>query len=655
MSRFRYGAYDGGPDPLSPPADAGATLDALGQQVMAGRSVREALRDLLRRGTDGMRGLDALRERAQQRRRALENSGRLDGLLEDVRGLLQQALDEERAELFRDPDEGARFAEMRLDALPDSSARAVRELRDYEWHSPKARATYEELLERLRRDVLDQQFAGMTQGLEDLQSPAARAALAAMMGDLNELLAAHQRGEDVSTSYREFLDKHSQFFPDAPETFEEFLDDLARRAAAAQRLLESLTDQQRAEVAELTRAALSGLDLASQMAQLSDQLRAMRPDLPWSGQQQLSGQQGLGLPDATAALAELADLDALDTQLGDPFGRAEVSDIDLDLVERGLGRGAADDVAALQAAERALRQQGYLTDALALTTKALRRIGLGALRRVFADIDAGPRGGHDAQTAGAAGELTGHTRAWRFGDEQPLDVVRTLGNATRRHLAENGPNAGASGLRLRAEDFEVAETETRSRAAVALLVDRSFSMVVNDTWQPAKTTALALHTLAAMSFPLDAIQIISFANRAEVVPAHELPTLDASEIQGTNLHHALMLAGRFLDRHRDAERIVMVVTDGEPTAHLQPDGDWWFNWPPDRQTIALTVAEVDRMTSRGVAISWFRLGDEPRLARFLDAIARRGGGRVLAATGDRLGEYVVNDYVRSRRGRRRAG
>jgi len=207
---------------------------------------------------------------------------------------------------------------------------------------------------------------------------------------------------------------------------------------------------------------------------------------------------------------------------------------------------------------------------------------------------------------------------------------------------------------LRPEDFEVRETERRTRAAVVLLVDQSFSMVMNDTWRTAKTTAMALHSLATTAFPLDAVEIIAFANLARRIKPHELPDLDANDVQGTNLQHALMLAGRFLDKHPDAEPVVMIITDGEPTAHLQSDGDWWFSWPPDSETIARTLAEVDHMTRRGVPLSFFRLGDDPRLARFLDDVARRNGGRVLAPEGDRLGDYVVSDYLRRRSGRRRS-
>lgn len=641
--RYRYGAFHDGPDPLAEPFDAGAAVDALADRVLDGRSVRESLRDLLRRGTDRMRGLDDLRRRVRDRRRELQRSGRLDGTLQRVRELLNEAVDAERQALFPDPDDDARFREAMLDALPDDTARAVRELTDYDWRSPEARAAYEQIGELLRRDVVDQQFRDLTQALTDPGSPEARQRIADMMADLNQMLDKHRRGEDTTADFAEFMDRHGELFPSDPQNLEELLDDLARRAAAMQRMLDSLTDDQRDQLAGLMAQAWSDLDLASEMDQLGEHLRALRPDLAWNGPQRMTGERGMGLPDATSALAELADLEALDAQLGQDYAGAQLDDVDEDAVRRALGRQAVDDLERLREIERSLRDQGYLTDRMELTPKAIRRIGQSALRRVFTSLESGARGEHDVRDTGSAGELTGQSREWEFGDEQPLDVVRTVGNAVRRSVASGDP------LRLEPGDFEVRETETRTRAAVALLVDQSFSMVMNDTWRSAKTVALALHSLASKAYPLDALQVITFANLARVVGPHELPDLDASEVQGTNLHHALMLAGRFLDRHRDAEPVVLVVTDGEPTAHVMPDGDWWFMWPPDRETITLTVAEVDRLTRRGVTISWFRLGDDPRLAAFLDAMARRNGGRVLGVDADRLGDHVVTDYVRSRR------
>jgi uncharacterized protein with von Willebrand factor type A (vWA) domain len=651
MNRYRYGAYDDGPDPLAPPYDAGRAVDELGDRVLDGLGVRDAVRDLLQRGADGVRGLDDLLRQVQQRRRSLERSGRMDGMLERAEEMLDQAIEQERSALFPDPSDDARFREAQLDNLPSSTSRAVRELSEYDWRSPEARQTFEDLKDMLRRDVLDQQFRGMKQALQDPAGSESRERLKNMMADLNQMLEKHARGEDTTQDFADFMDKHGEFFPENPENIEQLLDQLARQAAAMQRMLESMTPEQREELAELMADALGDMDLAAEMGRLTDNLRAMRPDLPWSGRQRLRGDEPLGLGDATEALADLADLDALAEALEQDYAGASLEDVDEEAVARALGRQAVDDLKRLQEIERELERQGYLTrkgGEIELTAKAIRRIGQTALRRVFASLESGGRGDHDVHDAGAAGELTGTTREWRFGDEQPLDVVKTVSNAVRRRMVDS------EGPLLRPEDFEIRETERRTRAAVVLLVDQSFSMVMNDTWRTAKTTAMALHALATTQFPLDAVEIIAFANLARRIAPHELPDLDANEVQGTNLQHALMLAGRFLDKHPDAEPVVLVVTDGEPTAHLDRDGEWWFQWPPGPETIELTLAEVDKMTRRGVPLSFFRLGDEPRLARFLDDVARRNGGRVLAPEGDRLGDYVVSDYLKRRSARRRS-
>ena len=651
MSQYRYGAYADGPDPLAPPYDAGRAVDELGERVLDGAGVRDALRDLMQNGADGVRGLDDLMRKVQQRRRSLERSGRMDGMLERARDLLDRAVDAEKEALFPDPSDDARFREAQLDALPNQTAPAVRELADYDWRSPEAKAAYDELRDMLRREVLDQQFRGMKRALADPAGSESRQALKDMMSDLNSLLEKHQRGEDTAQDFADFMDRHGEFFPEQPETIEELLDQLARQAAAMQRMLDSMSPEQRQELSDLMEQALGDLDLASEMGRLGDNLRSMRPDLPWSGRQRLRGDEPLSLGDATEALADLADLDSLSEALGQDYPGASLEDVDEEAVARALGRQAVDDLTRLREIERELERQGYLTKSggqVELTAKAIRRIGQTALRRVFASLETGSRGDHDVHDAGAAGELTGTTREWRFGDEQPLDVVKTVSNAVRRRMIQT-----VSPL-LRPEDFEIRETERRTRAAVVLLVDQSFSMVMNDTWRTAKTTAMALHALATTQFPLDAVEIIAFANLARRIKPHELPDLDANEVQGTNLQHALMLAGRFLDKHPDAEPVVLVVTDGEPTAHLDRDGEWWFSWPPGPETIALTLAEVDKMTRRGVPLSFFRLGDDPRLAQFLDDVARRNGGRVLAPEGDRLGDYVVSDYLKRRGGRRRS-
>jgi uncharacterized protein with von Willebrand factor type A (vWA) domain len=643
---YRYGAWDGGPDPLADPYDLAEAVDDLGDRVLAGDTVRQALRDLLRRGTQGVRGLEELRRDVARRMKDARRQGRLDGTLDEVRALLDEAVSLEQQALFPDPSDAARLAEAELDALPRDTARAVRELQDYTWRSPEARATYDQIQDLLRREVLDSQFRGMKQALEgateeDMQR------VKDMLAALNAMLAADARGEHTQADFDAFMDEYGDFFPSAPGTLAELIDDLARRAAAAQRLMDSLSPEQRDELQALMSEAMD-LDMQAQMSQLSDALRAARPELPWGGRQRVDGAEGLGMGDATSALEELADLEDLEAAMAQDYPGASLDDVDEEAIQRALGRQAVDDLRALQRIERELLEQGYLVrdsrGRLELSPRAVRRLGQTALRRVFSDLEAQGRGSHDVRDAGAAGDVTGSSRAWQFGDEQPLDVVRTVRNAVLRQ--------GPGRIRLTVEDMEVVETERRTTAAVALLVDLSFSMELRGTWPPAKQTALALHALVTTRFPQDAIQVIGFSDYAQVLRPEELPSLEPQRVQGTNLQHALMLAGRFLGKHPQAEPVVLVVTDGEPTAHLTRDGYADFCWPPLPETLELTLAEVERITRRGATINVFMLDDEPRLVEFVEHLAERNGGRVLSPDPTRLGEYVVTDYLRARRGRR---
>jgi uncharacterized protein with von Willebrand factor type A (vWA) domain len=647
MTRNRYGEWHGGPDPLAPPYDVRSALDEIGDSVLDGLSPSEAMQQLMRRGMPGRKGLDDLLRQIRKRQKETRRAGRLDGTLEQVRELLDRAVAEERKALFPDPSDDARFGEARLDALPSDTARAVRELADYQWRSPEAQQAYDEIQDLLRREVLDSQFRGMKDALQDAD-PQAMQRVKDMMSALNDMLDADARGEDTSQQFAEFMDNYGDFFPDNPQNLDELVDSLARRAAAAQRLMNSLSPEQQAELANLMMQAMQDSGLAGEMARLSDQLRARRPELDWNGRERMRGDTPLGLGDATSALEDIADLDDLEAALSQDYAGASLEDVDPELLERALGRNAVDDLESLRRIERELQRQGYLQRSggdLELTPRGLRRLGESALRRIFHKLEASGRGDHDMHDAGAAGDPTGATRGWQFGDEQPIDVVRTVRNAVLRA----GPQRP---VKLHVEDFEVVETERRSGAAVALLVDLSYSMALRGTWAAAKSTALALHTLVATKYPQDAIQIIGFSKYARVLQPSELAGLSWDMVQGTNLQHALMLASRHLARHPDAEPVVMVVTDGEPTAHLLADGSAWFDWPTHPETLAVTMAEVERITRRGATINVFMLDDEPGLVHFVESLARRNGGRVFSADADRLGEYVVSDYLRARKGRR---
>jgi uncharacterized protein with von Willebrand factor type A (vWA) domain len=445
--------------------------------------------------------------------------------------------------------------------------------------------------------------------------------------------------------------------------------------------------------------AFEDAGLAAEMARLADALRARRPDFDaMSGQPgRMTGQEPLGLGDATTALAELADLAELEDALRQDYPGARLDDVDEEAIRRALGRQAVDDMSALRQIELELERQGYLQRSggkLELTPKAVRRLGDTALRRVFAELPQGRFGDHDQLDAGQAGDYTGSTRPWQFGDEQAIDAAATVRNAllrggTLREVPGGRPHGqtlrgvpggrphgqtlrGVPGgrphgqtlrrvpagvpagtirprVRLSVADFEVEETERRTSAAVCLLVDLSYSMALRGTWGAAKQTALALHALVRTRYPQDEIQVIGFSNYARELRETELAGLSWDMVQGTNLHHALVLAGRYLDRRPEHNPVVLIITDGEPTAHLRRDGRFWFDWPPSPETIELTLAEVDKMTRRHATLNVFMLADDEGLTSFVDEVARRNGGRVLRAMPDSLGEYVVRDFLRTRR------
>ncbi|BBZ21990.1 vWA domain-containing protein [Mycolicibacter hiberniae] len=665
----RYSAYSGGPDPLAPPVDLAEALEEIGRDVMEGTSPRRALQELLRRGTKNLTGADRLAAEAQRRRRELLRRNNLDGTLAEVKKLLDEAVLAERKELARALDDDARFGEMQLEALSPSPAKAVQELADYNWRSSQARESYEKIKDLLGREMLDQRFAGMKQALEGA-TDADRQRVTDMLDDLNDLLDKHSRGEDTPQDFQQFMDKHGEFFPENPRTVEELLDSLAKRAAAAQRFRNSLSEQQRAELDALAEQAFGSPALQQALGRLDAHLQAARPGEDWAGSAEFSGNDPLGMGEGAQALADIAELEQLAEQLSQAYPGASMEDVDLDALARQLGDQAAVNARTLAELERALLNQGFLDRSSdgqwRLSPKAMRRLGETALRDVARQL-AGRRGERDHRRAGAAGELTGATRPWQFGDTEPWNVTRTLTNSVLRQVAGNsvrldGGEAESTRripggrLSISVDDVEVSETETRTQSAVALLVDTSFSMVMDNRWLPMKRTALALNHLISTRFRSDALQIIAFGRYARTVTAAELTGLEGVYEQGTNLHHALALASRHLRRHPNAQPVVLVVTDGEPTAHLEDyDGRGtagpavFFDYPPHPRTIAHTVRGFDDVARLGAQVTIFRLGDDPGLARFIDQVARRVQGRVVVPELGGLGAAVVGDYLRSRR------
>ncbi|WP_232680510.1 VWA domain-containing protein [Nocardioides sp. R-C-SC26] len=649
--RTRFKRYDGG-DPLAPPVDLAEALEAIGEDVMAGYSPERAMREFLRRGpstgSGTGKGLDDLARQVAQRRRELLDRHNLDGTLAEIRELLDRAVLEERKQLARDAmmdDADRAFREMQLENLSPNTAAAVTELGDYDWQSPEARRDFEQIKDLLGRELLDQRFAGMKQALENA-SDADRAAVQKMVSDLNDLVEKHARGEDTDEDFERFMAEHGQHFPENPRNVEELLDTLAQRSAAAQRMLNSMSPEQRQQLMELSAQAFGSPELMDSLARLDSNLQALRPGEDWSGSESFGGGQGLGLGDGTGVLQDLADLDALSDQLSQGYGGARLDDVDLDKLARQLGDQAAVDARTLQQLEQALRNGGTLRRGsdgqLKLTPKAMRQLGKALLRDV-ADKMSGRQGQRDMDKAGAAGERSGATRGWAFGDTEPWDIGRTTLNGVLRRAADPSDTR-----RIAIDDVEVQETEARTQACVALLVDTSFSMAMDGRWVPMKRTALALHTLIRSRFRGDHLQLITFGRHAEVMDIEQLTALDSRWDKGTNLHHGLLLANRHFRKHPNSQPVLLIVTDGEPTSHLEPDGEVFFSYPPHPLTIAYAVRELDNARRLGAQTTFFRLGEDPGLERFIGSMAQRVDGTVVSPELDDLGAAVVGSYLGSR-------
>ncbi|QIK74240.1 vWA domain-containing protein [Nocardioides piscis] len=656
MSRYRK--YDGG-DPLAPPVDLAEALDAIGQDVMAGYSPERAMREFLRRGGQEHQGLDDLARQVAAKRRELLQRHNLDGTMQQVRELLDKAVLAERGQLARDvvlDDTDRALRELQLDSLPDSTAAAVSELAAYDWTSTEAREAYEEIKDLLGRELLDQRFAGMKEAMAGATEED-REAINKMLGDLNDLLEKHARGEDTDQDFADFMSEHGDFFPENPSNIDELMDALAERSAAAQRMLNSMTPEQRAELMELSQQAFGSPQLMAQLARMDANLMALRPDLDWGGSEGFGGDEGLGLGDGTGVFQDLAELDSLGEQLSQSYGGARMDDLDLDALARQLGDQAAVDARTLSELEKALRDSGYLKRGsdgeLRLSPKAMRELGKALLRDVATRMS-GRQGQRENRSAGAAGELSGATKAWEYGATEPWDVTRTITNAVLRTAGSPAVEEVAQrpsrnpGVRIRVDDVEVQETEERTQAAVALLVDTSFSMAMDGRWVPMKRTALALHQLVRSRFRGDHLQLIAFGRQARVMEIEQLTGLDARWDKGTNLHHGLLLANRHFRKHPNAQPVLLIVTDGEPTSHLEPDGQVWFSYPPHPLTIANTVRELDSSRRLGAQTTFFRLGDDPGLARFIESMARRVDGRMVSPELDDLGAAVVGSYLGDR-------
>ncbi len=536
----------------------------------------------------------------------------------------------------------------RLDSLPPDVGGRIRGLEDYDFLEPSARERFQALVDRLRSSILDRYVQGMADAIKGM-TPEQLSANREMVRELNSLLQERLAGRDPDASG--FLSRYGQFFPGA-ESLDDVIEQLADRMSAMQSLLRSMTPDQRAELQSMMDALLRDDRLRWDLAQLAATLDQLVPG-GLGERVRFSGDEQLGLEGALEQLDTLQRLDGLEESLAGVDSLGDLADIEPEQVGELLGPESRRDLEALDDLARRLEQAGYLTrdgDRLELTPRGTRRIGQKVLDDLFAKLRRDAFGGHAVDRSGRGGEREETSKPYEFGDAFHLDLRATLANAMAREENAPGRRAGR-GVTLSPDDFAVYRTEELTKTSTVLLVDMSRSMLLRGCFVAAKKVAVALNTLIRTQFPRDDLAVIGFAYYARELRSDSLAELTWHGYEyGTNLQHGLLLARRFLNRTHGGNKEIVVITDGEPTAHFE-GGQVEFSYPPTRRTIQETLREVVRCTRDGITINTFMLERSRSLAEFVALVTRLNRGRAFYATPERLGEYVLVDFV-SRRSRR---
>ena len=663
-ARFRYSRWDGTQHGFE--LDADSVIKEVTDELIHHGDPNAALRRIMQQGLRDRNGrqIEGLRDtlnRLRERRKQIRESGKLGSEFDDVAQELSDIVDEERLAI----DEAERTASdsgdsrrtsvardaamnrrLQLDMLPDNLARKVDALTHYDFQSRDAQQRFEQLVERLRQQVQQRQFEQVSSAAKNM-SPEDVARMKDMMSALNEMIDRRERGEDPQ--FEKFMEEFGDFFPENPATLDELLELLAKRMAAAQAMLNSMTPEQREELRNLMSQMLDDTDLQWQMDRLSERLQRAYPGMDWDGSQQFSGDRPMPFGEALQSIQELNDLDNLEQFLNNASSPAALQEVDLDAVRRMLGDVSAESLDRLSKLTETLRQAGLIDQKegrLELTPRGLRSIGKEALRDLFGRLERDALGQHRIERIGAGHERAHETKAYEYGDPFHLDLQGTLRNTLRRQ-------GGGLPLRLHPDDFEIDQTEQLTRSSTVLMVDLSLSMPMRDNFLPAKKVAMAPHALISSQFPRDYLGLVGFSETAREIRHEQLPEVSWDFVYGTNMQHGFALARGMLARQTGTKQIIM-ITDGEPTAHVQSDGEVFFSYPPAYATLEATLREVLRCTRDDIRINTFMLDADGGLRGFVEQLTQINKGRAFFTSPETLGEYVLVDFLEHKRSLRRS-
>ncbi len=667
MPRYRYSRWDG--TQVGFDLDADDVLSELTDDLLYHGDLNAALKRLLQQGFrdqngERVQGMREMLEKLRRRRRDQLEQHDLGGVYDDIAQNLRDVVDMEREGIDKLVEEARNSGDqrrqeiteevaterrMQLDFLPPDLSGMVQQLQEYEFTSSEARERFDELMDELRQQLMQSYFNEMSGAMQNI-TPEQVQRMKDMFNDLNHMLEKREAGENTDQDFQRFMQQYGDFFPQNPQNLEELLEQMAQQMAAMQSMLNSMTPEQRAQLQGLANQLLEDMDLRWQMDRLSNNLQQAFPGAGWDRRYNFSGQDPLGFADAAQLMNELGDIDQLENLLRTANSPGALADVDIERARELLGDQGAQSLERLSDLAKMLEEAGLIEmreGRMELTPKGMRRIGQNALSDLFSKLARERMGKHQVDPTGIGHERAYETKPYSFGDPFNLNIERTVRNAIRR-------TGGGTPVGLSPDDFEVERTETMTRTSTVLMLDLSLSMPMRDNFLAAKKVAMALHSLISSQFPRDFLGIVGFSEVARELKAEQLPEVSWDFVYGTNMQHAFILSRRMLARQSGTKQIIM-ITDGEPTAHLLPNGEPFFNYPPVRETVDATLTEVARCTRDGIKINTFMLDVTSYLRDFVEKLTRLNQGRAFFTTPETLGDYVLVDFIEQKRAMRSRG
>ena len=659
--RARYSRWDG--TQVGFELDADDVLSEITDDLLYHGDLNAALRRLLQSGfrdqnQERIAGMRELLEKLRRRKRDELERYDLGGVYDDIAQELREVVEMEREGIDQLQQEAQQSGDqrrqditnevaderrMQLDLLPPDLAGQVRELQSYEFTSSEARQKFDELMEKLKQQLMQSYFNQMSGAMSDV-SPEQMQRMKDMFNSLNRMLEQRERGEPVDPSFEQFMQEFGDFFPGNPQTLDELLEQMAEQMAAMQAMLNSMTPEQRAQLQGLSEALLEDMDLRWQVDRLSHNLQNAFPQAGWDRRYQFSGMDPLGFAEAAQLMDRLGDIDQLENLMRSAASPGALADVDLDKARDLLGDDGARSLERLAELAKLLEDAGLIEQKegrYELTPRGMRKIGQNALSDLFKHLTKDRIGKHDQDYAGIGHERAYETKPYEFGDPFNLSIERTVRNAIARA-------GGGTPVRLSPDDFEVERTETFTKSSTVLMLDLSLSMPMRDNFLAAKKVAMALHSLISTQFPRDFLGIVGFSEVARELKPEQLPEVSWDFVYGTNMQHAFVLSRRMLARQTGTKQIIM-ITDGEPTAHIMSNGEVFFNYPPVQETVDATLTEVARCTREQIRINTFMLDANSYLKAFVEKLTQMNRGRAFFTTPETLGDYVLVDFIEQKR------